>query len=145
MSFLSTTEQSSKREQAALSAFFDHRVAGIAVATVETAAGNEALERFTRRGCPSCGGPQRSGPAGIDRVTADHWKGAYDAVEHLISLGHNAHRLHRRIAARPPDACAGSTDFWKPCAAHGLERPEELIAGPEARNRPGLFQAGRWI
>ncbi len=31
--FLSTTEQSSKRELAALAAFFDHRVAGIVVAT----------------------------------------------------------------------------------------------------------------
>src|ERR1700753_3234375 len=44
--FLSTTEQSSKRELAALGAFFDHRMAGIIVATMETEAGNEALDRF---------------------------------------------------------------------------------------------------
>ena len=86
--FISTTEQSSKRELAALGAFFDHRVAGIVVATMETEAGNEALERFTRRGMPIVLVGRSSGPDNIDRVTADHWKGAYDAVEHLISLGH---------------------------------------------------------
>jgi DNA-binding LacI/PurR family transcriptional regulator len=134
--FLSTTERSSKRELAALGAFFDHRVAGIVVATVETEAGNEALERFTRRGLPIVLVGRSSGPPGIPRVTADHWKGAYDAVEHLISLG------HRRIAyiGGSPQTAGRLRRFHGFCEAmraHGLEVPEEFIAGPESEIGPG--------
>ena len=135
--FLSTTEQSSKREQAALSAFFDHRLAGIAVATADTPAGNEALERFTRRGMPIVVVGRNGVPAGIDRVTADHWKGAYQAVEHLISLG------HKRIAyiGGSPHT-AGRLQrfhgFIDAMHAHGLEVPEELIVGPEHEAGPGF-------
>ncbi len=135
--FLCTTEQSSTRELAALKAFFDHRMAGIIVATVETEAGNEALERFTRRGLPIVLVGRPSGPAGIARVTANHWKGAYDAVEHLIALG------HRRIAyigASPPAAgrlrrFAGYADALR---AHGIAAVDELIAGPEFETGPGF-------
>jgi LacI family transcriptional regulator len=137
MSFLSTTEQSSKREQAALSAFFDHRVAGIAVATVDTAAGNEALERFTRRGMPIVVVGRNAAPAGIDRVTADHWKGAYQAVEHLIALG------HKRIAyigGSPKTAgrLRRFHGFLEAMRRHGLSVPEELIAGPDYESGPGF-------
>lgn len=134
--FLSTTEQSTKREHAALSAFFDHRVAGIAVATVETAAGNEALARFTRRGMPIVVVGRNAAPAGIDLVTADHWKGAYDAVEHLISLG------HKRIAyiggsPRTAGRLRRFHGFLEAMRAHGLSVPEELIAGPNHESGPG--------
>lgn len=135
--FLCTTEQSSARELAALKAFFDHRMAGIIVATVETEAGNRALDRFTRRGLPIVLVGRQSGPAGIARVTANHWKGAYDAVEHLIGLG------HRRIAyigASPESAgrlprFAGYADALR---AHGLETADELIAGPVCETGPGF-------
>jgi LacI family transcriptional regulator len=134
--FLATTEQSTKREHAALSAFFDHRVAGIAVATVETAAGNEALERFTRRGMPIVVVGRNAAPVGVDRVTADHWKGAYDAVEHLISLG------HRRIAyiggsPRTAGRLRRFHGFLEAMRAHGLGVPEELIVGPNHESGPG--------
>ncbi len=137
MSFLSTTEQSTRREQAALSAFFDHRVAGIAVATVDTAAGNEALERFTRRGMPIVVVGRNAAPAGIDRVTADHWKGAYQAVEHLIALG------HKRIAyigGSPKTAgrLRRFHGFLEAMRTHGLSVPEELIAGPDYESGPGF-------
>lgn len=134
--FLSTTEQSSKRELAALAAFFDHRVAGIVVATIETEAGNEALERFTRRGLPIVLVGRSSGPANIPRVTADHWKGAYDAVEHLISLGHT--RIGY-IGGSPQTAgrLRRFHGYVEAMRAHGLEVREELIAGPEAEIGPG--------
>ena len=51
-SFISTTQSSAEREQMALNAFFDHRVDGIVVATLETRAGNDALLRFLNRGLP---------------------------------------------------------------------------------------------
>lgn len=134
--FVSITEQSVQRERAALDAFFDHRVEGIVVATVETKAGNEALGRFARQGMPIVVvGRALSQPA-LDRVTADHWRGAYDAVAHLISLGHqrigfigasvlNAGRLRR---------FQGFLDCLR---EHGLNVPEDLIVGPDADFGPG--------
>src|SRR5579872_4099501 len=70
--FISTAGQSLQREQAALSAFFDHRVEGIVVATVATDAGNEALARFTRRGMPIVLIGRESYQGAVDRVTANH-------------------------------------------------------------------------
>ena len=102
--FLSTTEQSSKRELAALAAFFDHRVAGIVVATMETEAGNEALERFTRRGLPIV-------LVGRSSRTGQHCTRHRRPLEGRIRrsgapdfAGTHADRVHRRIAAnrRPP-------------------------------------------
>jgi DNA-binding LacI/PurR family transcriptional regulator len=134
--FLSTTDQSTKRELSALGAFFDHRVAGIAVATIETAAGNEALGRFTRRGMPIVLVGRNAALPGIDRVTADHWKGAYQAVEHLIALG------HKRIAyigGSPKTAgrLRRFHGFLEAMRSHGLSVPEELIAGPDHESGPG--------
>ena len=135
--FLATTEQSSKREHASLSAFFDHRMAGIAVATVDTPAGDESLERFARRGMPIVVVGRNAAPAGIDRVTADHWKGAYQAVEHLIALG------HKRIAyigGSPKTAgrLRRFHGFLEAMGKHGLTVPEELIAGPDHESGPGF-------
>jgi DNA-binding LacI/PurR family transcriptional regulator len=135
-SFLSTTEQSSKRELAALAAFFDHRVAGIVVATVETEAGNEALARFTRRGMPIVLVGRSSSLPQIGSVTADHWKGAYDAVEHLIALGHSRIAY---IGASPQTAgrLRRFHGFCEAMRAHGLDVREDYIAGPEAETGPG--------
>ena len=90
--FICTTQRSIERETAALSAFVDYRVDGIVVATRETGAGNEALARLLARGVPVVLVGRNFGHPGVDRVTADHWKGGFEVVEHLISLG------HRRIA-----------------------------------------------
>ncbi len=137
MAFLSTTELSGKREQAALSAFFDHRMAGIVVATVDTTAGDEALERFTRRGMPIVVVGRNAAPAGIDRVTADHWKGAYQAVEHLIALGH---KRVAYIGGSPQTAgrLRRFHGFLEAMRAHGLSVPEELIVGPNHESGPGF-------
>lgn len=134
--FVSITE-SAHGEQAALSAFFDYRVEGIVVATVETLSGNEALARIAGQGIPIVGvGRVISMPA-VDRVTTDSWSGAYQAVEHLISLGHrsigfigasvlNAGRLRRFQGFAD---CLGK---------HGVALAQELIVGPEAEFGPGF-------
>ena len=69
-------------------------------------------------------------------MTADHWKGAYDAVEHLISLG------HKRIAyiggsPRTAGRLRRFHGFLEAMRAHGLSVPEELIAGPNHESGPG--------
>jgi DNA-binding LacI/PurR family transcriptional regulator len=134
--FIATTDQSVKRESAALSAFFDHRVAGIVVATVATKPGNQALERFIRRGMPIVMVGRESGRLKLDRVTANTWKGAYDAVEHLIALG------HKRIAyvgASPENAgrLKRFQGFMDAMREHDLQVPEELIVGPKNDSGPG--------
>ncbi len=136
--FLCTTEQSVQREQAGLSAFFDHRVAGIVVATLETKSGDEALERFTRRGMPIVAVGREPGLSTIDRVTANHWRGAFDAVEHLISLGHKRIAYIGGIVAA--DGRTGLRRFEGFCDAlheHGLDLREEWIVGPASDSGPG--------
>lgn len=134
--FLCTTEQSVQREQAALSAFFDHRMAGIVVATLETRSGDEALERFTRRGMPIVCVGREPGLSILDRVTANHWRGAFDAVEHLISLG------HKRVAyvgASPLHAgrLRRFDGFRDALQEHGLAVHNEWIIGPADDSGPG--------
>ncbi len=86
--FIALSSRSVEQENASLQAFADHRVDGLIVATRGTKMGDEVLRRFARQGIPAVtiGRPVKI--AGMDSVTADHWRGAFDVVNHLISLGH---------------------------------------------------------
>ena len=50
--------------------------------------GDEVLRDISRRGIPTVtiGRPLKL--TSVDCVTAKHWQGAFDAVTHLISIGH---------------------------------------------------------
>jgi DNA-binding LacI/PurR family transcriptional regulator len=77
-----------------------------------------------------------SGPDNIGRVTADHWKGAYDAVAHLISRGHT------RIGYIGGSAFTAGRlrrfhGYVEAMNAHGLKVHEDWIAGPESETGPG--------
>jgi DNA-binding LacI/PurR family transcriptional regulator len=87
-SFISTSQRSTDREQTALNAFFDHRVDGIVVATLETRAGNDALLRFVNRGLPVVIVGRTLNHGNVDQVNADHMRGGNEMVKHLVSLGH---------------------------------------------------------
>lgn len=86
--FIATTSGSIHQERASLQAFADHRVDGLIVATRGTMMGDEVLRDIARRGIPTVtiGRPVKL--ASVDCVTANHWQGAFDAVTHLISIGH---------------------------------------------------------
>ncbi|HUZ04593.1 MAG TPA: LacI family DNA-binding transcriptional regulator [Acidobacteriaceae bacterium] len=86
--FIATTNRSVDREKACLEAFADHRVDGLIVATRGTKIGDAALMRMARQNIPlvTIGRPFQL--ACVDSVTADHAQGAYDAVKHLLALGH---------------------------------------------------------
>lgn len=86
--FIALSNRSVEEEDASLRAFADHRLDGLIVATRGTKMGDEALRKFVRRGIPAVtiGRPVKI--AGVDSVTADHWQGAFDVVNHLIGLGH---------------------------------------------------------
>ena len=127
--FLATANRSVEQEKAALRAFVDHRVDGILVATRGTEIGNEAIAAIIREGIPvvTVGRPIENAP--VDCVTADHWKGAYEAVTHLIELGHERIGF---IGVSPEHAANlrrfhGYEDALK---AHGIALRSELIAGP---------------
>lgn len=86
--FIALSSRSVEQENASLRAFADHRVDGLIVATRGTKMGDEVLRKFARQGIPAVtiGRPVRI--PGIDSVTADHWRGAFDVVNHLIARGH---------------------------------------------------------
>jgi DNA-binding LacI/PurR family transcriptional regulator len=90
--FLATAHRSVEQERANLMAFVDHHVDGLLVATRGTQIGNEAIAGIARRGIPIVTVGRPMDCPKVDCVTADHYQGAYEAVSHLISLG------HRRIA-----------------------------------------------
>lgn len=86
--FIALSNRSVEQETASLRAFADHRVDGLIVATRGTKMGDEVLTDFARHRIPvvTIGRPVKI--TGMDSVTADHWRGAFDAVNHLIRLGH---------------------------------------------------------
>src|SRR5262245_19343760 len=134
--FISASERSVQREQAALRALFDHRADGIIVATRETKAGNDFLLRLSERDLPMVVVGRALNHPHIDRVTADHWKGAYEAVEHLIGLG------HRRIGFVGVSPINGAgllryQGYLDALRENGLPIDEKLIVGPASQFGPG--------
>jgi DNA-binding LacI/PurR family transcriptional regulator len=87
--FIALSSRSVEQETASLRAFVDHRVDGLIVATRGTKMGDEVLRNLARQGIPTVTIGRPVTIAAMDSVTADHWQGAFDAVTHLISLGHS--------------------------------------------------------
>src|SRR5262245_61498900 len=140
-SFISASERSVQREQAALRALFDHRVDGIVVATRETKAGNDFLLRLAERDLPMVVVGRALNHPHVDRVTADHWKGAYEAVEYLIALGHG------RIGFVGVSPISGAglrryQGYLDALREHDMPIDEKLIVGPSSQLGPGQFGPG---
>jgi len=134
-SFITTSERSNRREQAALRALFEHRVDGLIVATRETKAGNELLSGLVERGLPMVLIGRTFNHTQVDRVTADHWRGGYEAVEHLIAQG------HKRIGFVGVTLTNGVglrrfQGYLDALREHGLPIQKNLIAGPEQSDGP---------
>jgi DNA-binding LacI/PurR family transcriptional regulator len=129
-SFIATSNRSLRQEEAALQSFLDHRVDGLVVATRGTAIGDQVLGRIAQQNVPlvTIGRPVNF--PSVDSVTADHYQGAYDAVTHLIALGHkrigfvgispNDGRLLRRYEG-----------YLAAMKTAGLSTPREYTVGPE--------------
>ena len=135
-SFICTSERSIEREQAGLRALFDHRVDGIVVATRETPTGNDWLRSLVERNLPVVMVGREFPHPLVDRVTADHEKGGYEATKHLIASG------HKRIAFVGVSLASGAglrrfQGYLAALRDHGLPILEELIAGPDSLSGPG--------
>ncbi len=135
-SFIGTTERSTQREQAELRALFDLRADGIIVATRETKKGNDYLLKLTENRLPMAVVGRTLNHPQVDRVTADHWQGAYEAVEHLIALG------HRRIGYVGVQPINGGglrryQGYLDAMRDHQLKIDERIIVGPAEQAGPG--------
>jgi DNA-binding LacI/PurR family transcriptional regulator len=135
-SFISISDRSTEREQAALRAMLDHRADGLIIATRETKAGNDFLLGLIERNLPMVVVGRMLNHPRVDRVTADHWSGAYQAVEHLISLG------HRRIGFIGVSPINGAglrryQGYLDALRDNGLPLDEKLIVGPATQSGPG--------
>ena len=86
--FIATAGRGVEDETAAIQAFVDHRIDGLLIATRGTQLGDEALKTISASGVPIVTIGRPVAIPTIDCVTADHYQGAFDAVTHLISLGH---------------------------------------------------------
>jgi DNA-binding LacI/PurR family transcriptional regulator len=98
--FIATAGHSVEDESAAIQAFVDHRTDGMLVATRGTSMGDEVLKGIAANGVPIVTIGRPVAIPSIDCVTADHYQGAFDAVTHLITLGH---RRIGFIGASPQD------------------------------------------
>ncbi|MEO8028586.1 MAG: substrate-binding domain-containing protein [Bryobacteraceae bacterium] len=127
--FLATAGRSVEQEKTGLHAFVDHRVDGLLIATRGTQLGDEAILEITRQGVPvvTVGRPIHG--SDVDRVTADHWRGAYDVVTHLIALGHKRIGF---IGVAPADApkLRRYHGYADALTQHGIQLREELVVGP---------------
>lgn len=86
--FIATAGRSVEDETAAIQAFVDHRIDGMLVATRGTQMGDEVLKGLAAHSVPVVTIGRPVAIPSVDCVTADHYQGAFDAVTHLISLGH---------------------------------------------------------
>jgi DNA-binding LacI/PurR family transcriptional regulator len=135
-SFICVSERSAEREEAGIRALFDHRVDGIIIATRETDSGNELLANLTNHNLPMVVIGRYWQHPRVDRVTADHHKGAYEAVKYLIEAG------HKRIGFVGVTLANGSElqrfqGYLQALRDHNLAIDEQLIVGPEAVAGPG--------
>jgi DNA-binding LacI/PurR family transcriptional regulator len=129
-SFIATSNRSLQQEEASLQSFLDHRVDGLVVATRGTAIGDKVLRRIAQQNIPlvTIGRPVHF--AGVDSVTADHYQGAFDAVTHLIGLGH---RRIGFVGISPNDGklLRRYEGYAAAMKAAGLLTPSEYTVGPE--------------
>ncbi|HEY0306928.1 MAG TPA: LacI family DNA-binding transcriptional regulator [Acidobacteriaceae bacterium] len=86
--FITTSGGSVEKETAALQSFVDHRIDGLIVATRGSIAGDKALGEIAAQHVPivTIGRPVES--PGVDCVSVDHYRGAFEAASHLIESGH---------------------------------------------------------
>jgi LacI family transcriptional regulator len=127
--FLATAHRSVEQEKANLMAFVDHRVDGLLVATRGTQIGNEAIAEIARRGIPIVTVGRPLDRPRVDCVTADHQKGAREAVNHLIGLGHSRIAF-LGIAPRDSNRLRRFQGYAEALAAAGIPVREDYIVGP---------------
>jgi DNA-binding LacI/PurR family transcriptional regulator len=124
--FICVSEQSAKEDVASFDALADHRVDGMIVATRASKIGNDRLSEIIQMGTPVVLIGRNFRHPAADLVTADHYRGGYEATTHLIDLG------HRRIGFVGVSLTNGAglnrfQGYLDALREHGLPVEEELI------------------
>jgi len=128
--FLATTRRSTEEEKASLLAFADHHVDGILVATRGTQIGNKTIAEISGRGVPMVTVGRPVANSKVDCVAADHRKGAMDAVNHLLRLGHRRIAF-LGIAPEDSDRLRRFQGYAEALAEAGIPLRPEYIVGPQ--------------
>jgi len=113
--FITTSGGSVEKETAALESFVDHRIDGLIVATRGTDAGDKVLAAIAALHVPVVTVGRAVEIAGVDCVSVDHYRGAFEAVTHLITGGHK--RIGYIGIGRPHDPIPQRFDGYKAALA----------------------------
>jgi len=127
--FVVSAGAGTRREEAALQGFIDHRVAGAVLATRSSGLGRDAISDIARKRFPVVVVGPEFGGDGIDHVIASYRRGGFEATRHLIEQG------RKRIAfvggamddPRPMRRFQGYLDALK---EYGLKADKSLTIAP---------------
>jgi DNA-binding LacI/PurR family transcriptional regulator len=86
--FICISEHSAKEDISAFEAFVDHNIDGIIVATRSNKTGDERLTEIAESGVPIVVVGRDFQHEFVDSISADNFKGGFEATQHLIDLGH---------------------------------------------------------
>lgn len=86
--FVTTSGRRVDQEVSGIRALVNHRVDGLLIATRGTRIGDALVRDLAQLGPPIVTIGRPIDGVAVDCITADHWQGAFDAVSHLIQLGH---------------------------------------------------------
>ena len=86
--FITISGGSVEDESAALQSFVDHRIDGLLIATRGSMLGDKALAQIAAQHVPMVTVGRPVAIEGVDCISADHYRGALEAVSHLIACGH---------------------------------------------------------
>lgn len=126
--FICISEHSAKEDIAAFNSLVDHNVDGIVVATRSNKEGDERLAWIADRNVPVVVVGRDFHHDSVDSISADNFKGGFEATQHLIDLG------HKRIAfigasLNNRGSLKRLQGYLSALTEHGLPVDERLITG----------------
>lgn len=127
--FVTTTGRRIDREVSGLRALVEHRVDGLLIATRGTRIGDALVRDLARHGPPIVTIGRPIDGIAVDCVTADHWQGAFDAVSHLIRLGHTRIGFIG-ISHHDRHTLRRFQGYEDALAANGIKPIARYVAGP---------------
>ena len=127
--FVVSAVMGSLREDAAIQAFIDHRVAGAVLATRSASLDREAIADLGRKRFPLVLVGPEFHEEGADQVIASYRRGGFEATEHLIKLG------RKRIAfvgssVRDPHPLLRFRGYLDALRQYGLRADPSLTVAP---------------
>ena len=131
---LSNTDEDPEREASSLEVMAAERAAGVMLASTDQA--TDPLRRLVAIGIPIVALDRRVHGLHVDTVTVDNETASYEAVRHLIELG------HERIAMiGGPDTVSSVREradgYLRALRTHRLELGEELLRRGDLRESGG--------